>query len=772
SNVMYGSIIGNYITNFAIGIYIDGCRYIHIEDNDIIGFTGVLSSTLLDIDITFKIEGTAAISHGIFLNPSDFNTIFNNRISDFSGNGIYLEESTQNDLLYNDISGGDGSHGIYLNGSDWNDLIGNEVLGFTSFTSSLTGVKYSVGGVAGTAAISHGIFLNPSHYNTISGNTISDFNNSGMTLEGSTYNDVIGNDIINNVGTEDSRGIYLDGSDWTDIIGNNIFGPAGFTSSTTDVKYSVNGVVGTAAISHGIFLNPSHHNYISGNTIMDVTGDGIYLEGSTYNELIDNDISGGSGSRGIYLNGADWNYLIGNDIFSSTSFISSVTGVKYSVDGVAGTAAISHGIFLNPSHYNTISGNTISDFNNSGMTLEGSTYNDVIGNDIINNIGANDSRGIYLNGSDWNEITDNDIFGSASFTSSATGVKYSVGGVAGTAAISHGIFLNPSQSNIISNNNIYNNTGNGMYIQGSTDITIEGNTIIDNQENGIFLEDSDTISILNNIIYDDDFYGINLDDGSSDNYVAGNDIIGNNIGGTSQLLDDGTGNQFNNNFLVDHDNTDANNDGVSDNSYPIDGYADNYDSYPYAMPVQDLTGIEFADIEAEVDWESETLNMKNLGNYETVKIKFPEGYSVTNIDVSTVKTDGDIYAEYAQVLNARSLTVKFNRTKLIKYLETLDIPYFPYIIKLNVTGYLNGLFMFFYGFDYVTLIHGDPSDPALAIVPNDGAILHPTHEFINQVVDVTVLGFTQIFSGLTGSLLLLSMISVVAIRKFYRKRRI
>ncbi|MFX0150625.1 MAG: nitrous oxide reductase family maturation protein NosD [Candidatus Hodarchaeota archaeon] len=773
SNVMHGSIIGNDISNFAIGIYIDGCMYIHIEDNDIIGFTAVLSSALLDLDIKFKIEGTAAISHGIFLNPSDYNTILNNRISDFSGNGIYLEESTHNNLIDNDISGGNDSFGIYLNGADWNYLIRNEILAFTSFTSSLTGVKYSVGGVEGTAAISHGIFLNPSHHNYISENTVSDFTDSGMTLEGSTYNDLIDNDIINNLGVDNSRGIYLDGSNYTEIIGNDIFGPTGLTRFTTGVKYSVGGIAGTAAISHGIFLNPSHYNDISGNTIKDFTGDGMYLEGSTNNKLIDNDISGSNESRGIYLNGADSNQLIGNDIFGSTSFTSFATGVKYSVGGVAGTAAISHGIFLNPSHHNYISGNSVSDFTDSGMTLEGSTYNDLIDNDIINNLGVDNSRGIYLDGSNYTEIIGNDIFGPPGLTSFATGLKYSVGGVAGTAAISHGIFLNPSHHNYISGNNIYNNTGNGLYLQGSTENTVEGNAIIGNDENGIFLEGSDTTSVLNNVIYDDDLYGINLDYGSDDNLVSENNIIGNNIEGTSQLLDDGTGNLFNNNFLVDHDNTDADSNDVSDESYPIDGYADNYDYYPWALPTQDLTGIEFADIEAEVDWESETLNLKNLGNYETVKIKFPIGYSVTNIDVSTIKTVNDISAEEeAQVHNARTLIIKFDRTKLIEYLKTLDIPSFPWPFNFSVTGYLNGNFMMFYGSDTVTLIHGDPSDPANALVHNEEPIIHPTQAIINQVVDVTVVGFTQIFSGLTGSLLLLSMISVVTIRKFYRKRRI
>jgi parallel beta-helix repeat protein len=608
------------------------------------------------------------------------------------------------------------------------------------------------------------VYFNIQH-NTL---TSADGNYIGITLSNVVHGSIIDNDLTNF-----AIGIYLDGCMYVNIEDNDIIGYSGLTSSALldiDIKFKIEG---TAAISYGIFLNPSDFNTIFNNRISDFTGSGMYLEGSTYNDLIDNNISGGNGSRGIYLNGSDWNDLIGNDILSSTSFSSSSTGVKYSVGGVAGTAAISYGIFLNPSHHNYISGNTISDFMDSGMYLSESTYNDLIGNDINNNIGNNYSLGIYLDGSNWNDLIGNDISGPASLPGFSSNVKYSVGGVAGTAAISYGIFLNPSHSNTIFNNQVYNNTGHGLYLQGSSENTVEGNTIIDNNENGIFLEDSDTTSIINNVIYDDDLYGINLDYGSSDNFVTENDIIGNNIGGTSQLLDDGTGNQFTNNFLVDHDNTDADNDGYSDSSYSVDGYADNYDSYPNALPVQDLTGIEFADLDAEIDYESETLNLKNLGNYETVKIKLPVGYSVTNIDVSTVKTDGGISAEEeAQVQNAKTLIVKFNRSKLIEYLLTIDFPYFPYPVKLNVTGYLNGHFMMFYGFDYVTLIHGEPSDPALAIVQNEEPILHPTQAFINQVVDITMVGFTQIFSGRTGSLLLLSMISVVTIRKFYRKRRI
>jgi hypothetical protein len=79
--------------------------------------------------------------------------------------------------------------------------------------------------------------------------------------------------------------------------------------------------------------------------------------------------------------------------------------------------------------------------------------------------------------------------------------------------------------------------------------------------------------------------------------------------------------------------------------------------------------------------------------------------------------------------------------------------------------------MMFYGYDYVTLIHGESNDPALAMVQNEEPILHPTQAFINQVVETTMVGVTQIFSGITGSILLLSMITIVVIRKSHRKRR-
>ncbi|MFX0185098.1 MAG: right-handed parallel beta-helix repeat-containing protein [Candidatus Hodarchaeota archaeon] len=769
SNVEHGSIIANDITNFAIGIYIDGCTDIFISDNDIIGFSGIINSSSLQ-NIKLKIEGTASISFGIFLNPSNNTTISDNRILDCTNSSVYLEESTNNTIISNTINGANDSLGIYLNRSNENTITDNTIHGYTNPISPSLGVKYSVAGVAGTASISFGIFLNPSDKNIISNNWISDFTDSGVYLEGSANNELISNNINNNIGSNGSRGIYLNGSYENNITNNDIYDTSSLTSSSSGVKYSVAGVAGTASISFGIFLNPSGKNIISNNRISDFTGSGMYLEESADNALISNTISGANDSRGIYLNGSTGNIITDNTIQGSTNPISPSPGVKYSVAGVAGTASISFGIFLNPSDKNIISNNWISDFTDSGVYLEGSTNNELIGNDINNNNGINGSSGVYLNGSNGNTITDNDIYGAYNSATASPSVMYKV---TGTASISFGIFLNPSHYNTISNNRVTNNAGSGLHLQGSNGNIVTENEIIGNGEYGINLEDSDTTSIANNVIYDDDLYGINLDEGSSDNSVNDNDVIGNNIGGTSQLSDDGTENQFINNFLVDHDNTDADGNGYSDKSYPIDGYADNYDSNPNALPVQDLTGIEFADLEAEVDWESETLNLKNLGNFETVKIKLPEGYSVTNIDVSTVKTDGNISAEEeAQVQNARTLIVKFNRTAIIEHLLSLNLSPFPYIIQLNVTGYLNGDFMMFYGYDNVTLIHGEPNDPVVAIVQDEGPILHPTQAFINQVVDITMVGVTQIYSGLTGSILLFSMISIVIIRKSYRKRRI
>ncbi|MFX1506151.1 MAG: nitrous oxide reductase family maturation protein NosD, partial [Promethearchaeota archaeon] len=522
------------------------------------------------------------------------------------------------------------------------------------------------------------------------------------------------------------------------------------------------------------------------NTISGFTGTGVELLNSSDNLIDGNIIDNNAGENAVFLAGSDANTIINNDICDFNTISSSnpsSLGIRSKVQGF-----ISRGIFLDPSKHNVIANNTISGFTGTGVELLNSSDNLIDGNMIDNSEGEN---AVFLVGSDSNTITNNDIWGSydsdPSMSPPLQSIKYKIQGF-----ISRGIFLDPSNHNVIANNRISNITGTGLYLLNSNNNDIIENQIANNAEDGILLDGSSNSEISHNVIYDDEFYGISLSSASVDNIVDWNDFIGNNIGGTSQINDDGTGNQFTNNFLVDHDNTDTNNDNVSDNPYHIDGDANSLDYNPYALPVQPLKdlGLALADLEADVDWESETLNLKNQGNWETVKIHLPIGYSATNINVSSIYTEivgaGRLFAEKeAQVQNPRTLIVKFDRPALVLLLESA-LTKFPIEVKMNVTGFLNGEFLIFYGYDNVTVINSDPI-LAIDIVHEEE---HPGHEkeqtannpakmFIEEVIKPTVAIPMQIFIdqvtyisqkpfGLTIGILFAPMITSIVTRSFHK----
>jgi hypothetical protein len=149
---------------------------------------------------------------------------------------------------------------------------------------------------------------------------------------------------------------------------------------------------------------------------------------------------------------------------------------------------------------------------------------------------------------------------------------------------------------------------------------------------------------------------------------------------------------------MDHDNTDNNNDGIADNSYPIDGSQGNYDYYPYVNPINPLgeLGLEVEDLAADIEFYPEILNLKSKDPYVTVYITLPEGYTAININVSTVHLDGDIYAVSAKVKGLSTLKVKFDRQEIITYLKSLHLST-PCVASINVTGFLNGLLVRFNG---------------------------------------------------------------------------
>jgi len=92
---------------------------------------------------------------------------------------------------------------------------------------------------------------------------------------------------------------------------------------------------------------------------------------------------------------------------------------------------------------------------------------------------------------------------------------------------------------------------------------------------------------------------------------------------------------------------------------------------PYRIIVTE-TEIILPFIQASIDLDPDVLNLNSKGRWITTYIELPEGYSVSDIDVSTVKLSEEdniiASAEWGEIQND-VLMVKFDRTTIIAYLN-------------------------------------------------------------------------------------------------------
>ena len=108
-------------------------------------------------------------------------------------------------------------------------------------------------------------------------------------------------------------------------------------------------------------------------------------------------------------------------------------------------------------------------------------------------------------------------------------------------------------------------------------------------------------------------------------------------------------------------------------------------------------------IDAFVDIDPNTLNLKSRGRWIKTYIELPEGYDVNNIDVSTVRLNDEILAELHpteigdyDIDGIPDLMVKFNRQDLIAILSTGEA-------TLAITGRVSGTL--FIGRDKIGVIN-------------------------------------------------------------------
>jgi parallel beta-helix repeat protein len=134
-------------------------------------------------------------------------------------------------------------------------------------------------------------------------------------------------------------------------------------------------------------------------------------------------------------------------------------------------------------------------------------------------------------------------------------------------------------NNVVANNSVQDAGGSGgIWIRNSVNTTISKNFLYKNWE-GITLENSNDSTISSNNIIENG-YGVHLDPYSAHNLVSLNIFRMNIAEGIPQAVDYGINNIFTQNYWHEWTSPDVNEDGFVDNSYSLDGLANNVDSLP------------------------------------------------------------------------------------------------------------------------------------------------------------------------------------------------
>ena len=265
------------------------------------------------------------------------------------------------------------------------------------------------------------------------------------------------------------------------------------------------------------------------------TGIGIYINGSKNEYFVIRNCTIYNGSIGIALENTDNGTLTKNTCSNNTNY----------------------GISLWNSNNNTISENTANNNTVFGIRLRYYCNNNTISRNTANN---NKDSGISL----WNS-NNNTISGNTANNNTVFGIRLRY-------------YCN---NNTISRNTANNNKDSGIFLREICDDNfILENTVNGNNLEGIYLRfGSNNNEIWGNTVSDNNRYGIALVESSNNNLVFYNYIFNNSLSGfdrSNNVWDNGTIG----NYWSDYDGVDANDNGIGDTPYLIEGTSGSRDNYP------------------------------------------------------------------------------------------------------------------------------------------------------------------------------------------------
>jgi len=290
------------------------------------------------------------------------------------------------------------------------------------------------------------------------------------------------------------------------------------------------------------------------------------------------------------------------------------------------------------------------------------------------------------------------------------------------------IWLANSANNTICKNNMALNVGHGLYLTGCQNNTILENNITANEYAGIVVSGSSSNIFLKNNV-SQNYWGVVLQSPlpyePSNNKFYHNNFMNN----SRQVYYAGIGTAWPNvwddgypsggNYWSDYTGADlysgpyqneTGSDGIGDVPYFID--ENNVDHYPLMNPWTPAPPSPPTPplLNATVDVNPQTLNLRSRGRWITACIELPEGYNVSDINVSSMLLNGTVPVDLNAPIaigdydedGVPDLMVEFNRSETILYVLSEGVNYG------NVTLTLSG-----------KLAHGLPFEGSCIIAVSD-----------------------------------------------------
>jgi len=463
------SYIGPFDSADGIHLYISSDNVVEGNNVSANSAYGIFVYQSSHNNITYNTANSNGES-GILLDyTSSGNTIANNSACSNDVHGIHVDRICDSNIIENNTANSNARHGISVSQYSDSIIIRNNNASSNEYGIYLSTEDNIVDHNTASWNTKIGIYLDSSTGNTISDNNASS-NRIAIRLWSSNDNTIANNSVCSN----HRVGIQVGGSNDI-IIGNNIL--IGNANYSIEPSYSIqlsessyNTIVNNTAISDSIGIGTfnSHRNTIANNTVCSAKQNGFRLFSSAFNTIENNNASLNNGT-GIYLTGSTNNLFYSNTVSSNGEY----------------------GIHLTWSaNSNKIWKNIVCSNDQYGVFLDGWAFFYPVSNNIVDNEVNSNGGGMYFDPFSTNSmIKDNMVEHNAD----------------------EGIYLNGSINNLISNNTVSSNAYGILLNSSSNNNLIMNNTVRSNNQYGIYMRDSGGIDYpMGNRIYYNNFISNNV----------------------------------------------------------------------------------------------------------------------------------------------------------------------------------------------------------------------------------------------------------------------